>query len=224
MKKTKYKIVVSIVILFLFASSCNKEAELGEIESLYFNYTLNGEEFSYTGNETTIAPSFSAGFGEGGYGPPYDSIRLSFISSFMSSQYGEKIVFQFHIDKYMTSDYYESIKKQRIGHEYLKGILNQGEIGFYATKLSIDNPEVRISHFDIDNILWETSADSQYMQNSPNDSRFYYEILESYDYITAELDTCILVKAKFRFVVYNESGDSLAIENGEMKSLYKWHY
>ncbi len=102
MKKPKYKIVLSIVILLLFATSCNKEEELGEIESLYFNYTLNGEEFSYTGNETTSAPSFSTGFGEGGYGPPYDSICLSFISSFISSQYGENIVFQFHIDKYMT--------------------------------------------------------------------------------------------------------------------------
>ncbi len=102
--------------------------------------------------------------------------------------------------------------------------MKPGEIGFYATKLSIDNPEVCITHFDIDNTIWKTSADTQYMQNSPNDSRFYYEILESDDYITAELDTCLLVKAKFRFVVYNKSGDSLAIENGEMKSLYKWHH
>jgi hypothetical protein len=218
------KFLIAILTLTLCVLGCEKAIDNPEKTALFFEGNINNEFNAYYGNElnnSTVYDSvhFSSSYtGANSYDIFDDSVRISF-KSIVRNIIGETFELQISYSKYEDVNllYNDSLSNGIKFHNYdlFFNILSGGTSPLLTGNFPVQNG-IKIELYNQDGYWHSDSTSTTELHSNYYNSNFTIEKIEPfYSQLGDKGSQAIRVFADFSVTLYNDSKDSIRIENAK---------
>lgn len=208
-------LVLCLIALSIISCKKNENSDI----SMYLKYEINGVQKSFTNNE--YPPNFTNGTSSNGYDSS-NTVNLKYISICEYSNLGSFPSFEIVFITFSNKELVDSGTSKFKDFTDFKNIFTIGKKEILRNANLSNQKGIKIVLYDENKTTWSTSIidfDSLKPIN-PNYNDFNYEILSSNEVVSPENKKGILVKSQFNATLYNQNGDSLVVEKGEIQTVY----